>query len=69
MSSRGFPVTKSMKAERRAKAEKRQEEYNKLTLEQKLAKLPVDGAKRQRARLTKQLEEAKLNQSNKNNNN
>lgn len=57
MSSRGFPITKSMKAERRAKAEERQAEYDKLTLDQKLAKLPVDGAKRQRDRLTKQVEE------------
>lgn len=57
MSSRGFPVTKSMRAERKAKAEARQAEYDKLTLDQKLAKLPVDGAKRQRARLTKQTED------------
>lgn len=67
MSSRGFPVTKSMRAERKAKAEQRQEEYNKLTLEQKLAKLPIDGARRQRARLTKQLEDAKVKQTNSNN--
>ena len=51
MSRRGMPVTKRMREERRARAEKLQEEYNKLSIDEKLAKLPVDGAKRQRARL------------------
>jgi len=51
MSSRGMPVTKRMREERRARADKAHEEYNKLTLDQKLARLPADGAKRQRARL------------------
>lgn len=51
MSSRVKPVTKRMREERRARADKAHEEYNKLTLDQKLARLPADGAKRQRARL------------------
>lgn len=47
-------------AVRRASAEKRQEAYNKLTLEQKFAKLPPEphGAK-VRAKLLKQLEASK----------
>jgi len=49
---RGFPVTKQMRSERRKRAEEMQAEYDKLTLEQKLAKLPPEpGAKKQRARL------------------
>jgi len=51
MSSRKQPVTKQIRSERRARAEKAHEEYNKLSIDEKLAKLPVDGAKRQRARL------------------
>lgn len=52
MSSRKKPVTKLMRAERRKFAEERQEAYNKLTLEQKLAKLPPEpAAAKQRARL------------------
>lgn len=59
MSSRGFPVTKQMRAEKRAQAEQRQEEYNKLSLAEKLAKLPKDGATKQRKKL-----QALLNQQN-----
>lgn len=52
MSSRKKPVTKLMRAERRKFAEERQEAYNKLTLEQKLAKLPPEpAASKQRKRL------------------
>jgi len=52
--------TKAVVASRRADAEKRLAEYNKLTLEQKLAKLPPEPhALRQRTKLLKQLEEAK----------
>lgn len=51
MSRRGMPVTKRMREERRARAEKAKAEYDKLSIDEKLAKLPVDGAKRQRARL------------------
>jgi len=51
MSSRKKPVTKQMRAERRKRAEEMQVEYDKLTLQQKLDRLPVNGAKKQRARL------------------
>ena len=52
MSSRKKPVTKFMRAERRKFAEERQEAYNKLSLEQKLAKLPPEpAAAKQRKRL------------------
>ena len=40
---------------KRAAAEARQVEYDKLTTAQKLARLPKGGAMRQRARLEKQL--------------
>jgi hypothetical protein len=56
MSSRGKPITQSIRAERRAKAEEMQEEYSKLSLDEKIARLPKDGAVKQRARLLKQLE-------------
>ena len=46
MSRRGMPVTKRMREERRARAEKAKAEYDKLSIDEKLAKLPVDGAKR-----------------------
>lgn len=56
MSSRGMPITKQIKRERRQRAEKMQEEYDKLSVEQKLAKLPPPpGAARQRARLESKL--------------
>ena len=58
MSTRGFPVTQQRRAERRKQAEARQAEYDKLSLQQKLDKLPVGGAKKQRARL-----EAAMNKS------
>lgn len=55
-----FRKTREIMAVRRAAAEKRQDAYNKLTLEQKFAKLPPEphGAK-VRAKLMKQLEAAK----------
>lgn len=55
-----FRKTREIMALRRASAEKRQEAYNKLTLEQKFAKLPPEpaGAK-VRAKLTAQLEVSK----------
>lgn len=55
-----FKKTREIMAVRRASAEKRQAEYDKLTLEQKLAKLPPEpaGAK-VRAKLMKQLEASK----------
>lgn len=52
MSSRRAPVTKQMREERRKRAEEMQKEYDALTLEQKLAKLPPPpAATKQRNRL------------------
>ena len=47
------------KAQRRAKALARKAEFDKLSLEQKLASLPKDGAARQRARYLVQIEKRK----------
>lgn len=55
MSSRGFPITQGMKAERRQRANEMKAEYDKLSVQEKIARLPKDGAKKQRARLLKQL--------------
>jgi hypothetical protein len=52
MSSRGLPVTKQIREERRKRAEEMQKEYDTLTVEQKLAKLPPPpAATKQRNRL------------------
>ena len=52
-----FTITKQMRAERRARAEERQAEYDKLTLQQKIERLPPEpAAKKQRARLLAQLQ-------------
>lgn len=52
MSSRGFPVTQALRKLRREQAEKRQAEYDKLSLDEKLAKLPpAPQASKQRAKL------------------
>lgn len=52
-----FPITKQIRAERRARAEERQAEYDKLTLQQKIDRLPPEpAAKKQRARLLAQLQ-------------
>ena len=51
MSHRGYTNTREIRAFRRKNAEARQAEYDKLTLQQKLDRLPANGAKRQRARL------------------
>lgn len=60
MASRGFPVTQTMRAERRKRAEERQAEYDKLSLQEKLDRLPPEPAcKRQRAKLLKAIEDAK----------
>jgi len=57
---RGFPVTKVMQSERRKRAEDRNAEYEKLTPQQKLAKLPAEPhAAKQRAKLLKKIEGAK----------
>lgn len=62
--SRGLPVTKEMRAQRKAAAEARQVEYDKLTIQQKLEKLPPEPkAARQRAKLLKQLEAEKKQSS------
>ena len=53
MSSRGFTITKTMREERRKRAEKMHEEYNQKypTIQDKLNALPATGATKQRARL------------------
>lgn len=53
MTSRGFPITQTMRQERRKRAEDRQKEYNEKypTLQAKLDALPPTGSNRQRARL------------------
>lgn len=52
-------ITSQMRAERRAIAEARQEAYNKLSLAEKLAKLPENGATKQRAKLLALMEKEK----------
>lgn len=60
MSKRGYPVTVRVRAERRKQAELRQVEYNKLSLKERLDRLPPEPqASRQRLKLLKQLEESK----------
>ena len=60
MSSRGYPNTREIVAYRRKNAEALKAEYDKLTTQQKLDKLPPEpGAKKQRARLLAQLEAEK----------
>jgi len=57
MSSRGMPVTQQMRQERRTRAEARQAEYDKLSLQEKLKRLPAEpAAAKQRARLQALLE-------------
>jgi hypothetical protein len=56
MSSRVRPITQVIRAERRARALKMQEEYDKLSLQEKIARLPKVGAKKQRAKLEALLE-------------
>lgn len=57
MSSRGMPVTQQMRQERRTRAEARQVEYDKLSLQEKLKRLPPEpAAAKQRARLQGLLE-------------
>ncbi len=59
MSKRGFTVTKAMREEKRHLAEQDAAEYAKLSTEEKLSKLPKEGATRQRKRLLLKLEEEK----------
>jgi len=53
-----FPKTKSIREGLRKAAEERQAESDKLTIKQKLDRLPPNGAKRQRARYLAALEAA-----------
>ncbi len=57
MSSRKMPVTQEIRAYRRQVAKEQKEAYDQLSLEEKLAQLPKDGAKRQRERLEKLIAE------------
>lgn len=56
-----FSKTKAIMAERRKSAEERNAKYNEKypTPEAKLAALPATGCARQRAKLTRQIEQAK----------
>lgn len=56
MSSRRKPVTQAIRRERRVRAEGMKADYDKLSLDEKIARLPKDGAQKQRARLMRQLE-------------
>lgn len=56
MSSRGIPVTKQMRLERRKFAEEAQAAYDLLSIEEKIKRLPEGGANRQRLRLLAQLD-------------
>lgn len=54
-----FTITSRIREERRKRAEERQAEYDKLTLEQKIERLPPEPrAKRQRDRLMSELKKA-----------
>lgn len=55
MSHRGLKITKQRRQERRKQAEARQAEYDQLTLQQKLDRLPENGAKKQKEILSKLL--------------
>lgn len=53
MSSRGYPVTREIRARLRKEAEERQAEYDKLSLQEKLDRLPSPPrAAKQRKKLT-----------------
>lgn len=55
MSNRGLPITKYIKDRRRKEAEQRQAEYDKLSLQEKVDRLPPEPhAKRQREKLLAQ---------------
>lgn len=60
MSHRGYTITKQIKALRRKFAEERQTEYDKLTLQEKIDRLPPEPhSAKQRARLLGLLETSK----------
>lgn len=48
----GFPRTKQMREEKRKQAEARKAEYDKLSVQEKLDRLPEGKCNRQRARYT-----------------
>lgn len=52
-------ITQQIRSLRRKAAEERKEAYDKLSLQEKLDRLPKDGAKKQRARLMSLLEDTK----------
>jgi hypothetical protein len=54
-----LPHTKAIMEERRNQANARQEAYDKLTIQEKIDRLPPEGAKRQRAKLYAKLEASK----------
>lgn len=54
-----MPKTQAIRAQLRKQAEARQAESDKLTVEQKLARLPATGATKQRARYVAAIEAAK----------
>jgi hypothetical protein len=54
--------TRRIRAERSAASALRQIAYDKLTTEQKIAKLPRDGARKQRAKLEERLKQEKRSQ-------
>ena len=54
-----MPKTKAIRTQLRKEAEARQAESDKLTVKQKLDRLPAIGANRQRARYTAAIEAAK----------
>ena len=58
MSHRGFKITKAHRELRRKQAEERFAVYSQLSLQEKLERLPADGAKKQRARLEAALAKA-----------
>jgi hypothetical protein len=54
----GYPITKQIKARKRKEAEARQAEYDQLTIQQKLDKLPPEPhCQKQRAKLLALLKE------------
>lgn len=53
----GYPCTKQIRSERRVVAGELQAEYDKLTTQQKIDRLPKEGAVKQRLRLELKLQE------------
>ncbi len=53
------PVTQAIREERKARADVRQAEYDKLSLQEKIERLPKTGATKQRARLRALVKDSK----------